>query len=641
MTQDLAWFVGSSFGGVDDQTERFLRDGIWEISNPTPEDSRKVRSMLPGQRIAMKATFAQKNGLPFDNRGNKASVMRLKARGTITSNPDDGERVTVAWDTDFKPRDWYFYTYRRTIWEVRAGDPMADALIAFAFNDQPQDYELFLQNPFWAKRFGSTAPSDGPRVWIEKSLVAGRTDREEGQHAVGRALWSPQRSKDGRSIYANMLKVRRGDIVFHLTDNDAISHVSTVAENADESFVGLPDTDWAGQPAYRIALKDCITLSPALLRDFFLKTEPFASQLKELVESGARGLFYNSRLELNQGAYLTEVTPSLMAILNRAYQAFAGKTLPYAELDASTPMSEKADEPEAASTTDDYDLEEALEELFFETDLTRDILLLWQAKKNIILQGPPGGGKSFAARRLAYALMGKKDPSRVGFVQFHQSYSYEDFVEGFKPTVTGFELKPGKFVQFCRMAESDPKRNYVFIIDEINRGNLSKILGELMLLIESDKRSEDWSLQLASGTAPFYVPANVYIMGLMNTADRSLAVVDYALRRRFAFVDIQPALHSRKFREQLTGNEVSSSTVDYIVARIGSLNAEINGDLANLGPGFAIGHSFFCDGPREAENERQWYERIIRTEVAPLLREYWFDAPSKADNWTKQLLTPL
>lgn len=191
------------------------------------------------------------------------------------------------------------------------------------------------------------------------------------------------------------------------------------------------------------------------------------------------------------------------------------------------------------------------------------------------------------------------------------------------------------------MAESDPKRNYVFIIDEINRGNLSKILGELMLLIESDKRSEDWSLQLASGTAPFYVPANVYIMGLMNTADRSLAVVDYALRRRFAFVDIQPALHSRKFREQLTGNEVSSSTVDYIVARIGSLNAEINGDLANLGPGFAIGHSFFCDGPREAENERQWYERIIRTEVAPLLREYWFDAPSKADNWTKQLLTPL
>jgi hypothetical protein len=638
VTQDLAWFVGSSFGGVEDQTERFLRDGIWEISNPSPEDSRKVRSMLPGQRIAMKATLTRKNGLPFDNRGNTVSVMRLKARGTITSNPGDGELVTVAWDTSFKPREWYFNTYRRTIWEVSSGEPMADALIAFAFNDKPQDFDLFLKNPFWAKRFGPAAQPDGPRIWVEKTLVAGRPDREAGEDALGRALWSPQRSKDGRSIYGNMLQVRPGDIVFHLTDNDSISHVSIAAEKADETFTGLPDTDWSNQPAYRIALKDCAALSPPLPRDAFLKTEPFAGQLKELVDSGARGLFYNARLELNQGAYLTEATPSLMAILNRAYHAFAGKTLPFMELDASIPVTALA-ETEDPTTTDDYDLEEALEELFFEPEVTREILLLWQAKKNVILQGPPGVGKSFAARRLAYALMGKKDPARVGFVQFHQSYSYEDFVEGFRPTVTGFELKPGKFVQFCRMAEADPKRPYVFIIDEINRGNMSKILGELMLLIEADKRSEDWSLPLASGSAPFYVPANVYILGLMNTADRSLAVVDYALRRRFAFIDVQPALTSRKFRDQMMAAGVSSPTIDFIVARIGSLNAEIIGDRANLGPGFAIGHSFFCDGPRDAENERQWYERIIRTEIAPLLREYWFDAPSKADNWTKQLLS--
>jgi hypothetical protein len=473
---------------------------------------------------------------------------------------------------------------------------------------------------------------------VEKTLVSGRPDREAGEDALGRALWSPQQSKDGRSIYGNMLNVRPGDIVFHLTDNQAISHVSIAAEKANESFTGLPDTDWANQPAYRIALKDCTALTPALPRDAFLKTEPFAGQLKELVESGARGLFYNSRLELNQGAYLTEATPSLLAILNRAYQAYAGKALPYVELDDTTPVPAPREEPADQTTTDDYDLEEALEELFFEPDVTREILLLWQAKKNVILQGPPGVGKSFAARRLAYALMGKKDPARVGFVQFHQSYSYEDFVEGFRPTVTGFELKPGKFVQFCRTAEADPKRPYVFIIDEINRGNLSKILGELMLLIECDKRSEDWSLQLASGSAPFYVPANVYILGLMNTADRSLAVVDYALRRRFAFVDVSPALQSLKFREQLMAAGVSSARVDHVVARIGSLNADIIGDRANLGPGFAIGHSFFCDGPREGEDERQWYERIIRTEVAPLLREYWFDAPSKADNWTKQLL---
>lgn len=120
----------------------------------------------------------------------------------------------------------------------------------------------------------------------------------------------------------------------------------------------------------------------------------------------------------------------------------------------------------------------------------------------------------------------------------------------------------------------------------------------------------------------------------MNTADRSLAVVDYALRRRFAFVDLPPNLASPKFREQLAVAGVGEALIESILERIGALNAEIIGDVANLGPGFAIGHSFFCSGPSDGE----WYARIVRTELAPLLREYWFDAPSRAEQWTQQLL---
>lgn len=593
--------------------------------------------MQPGQPIALKATFTKKVGLPFDNRGAPVSVMRIKARGVITANPQDGERVSVSWDRDFKPRDWHFYTYRKTIWEVHGGDAMADNLIAFTFEDQLQNFDLFLQHPFWASRYGETPASEAAtRFWIEKTLIAGRPDREEGPHALGRALWSPQRSTDGRNIYSNMLQVRPGDVVFHLTDNQAISHVSIAAQVADQSFEGLPDTDWAGQPGYRIQLKDCASFSPALPREAFLKTEPFAQQLRELVESGARGLFYNSRLELNQGAYLTEATPSLLAILNRAYRAFANQPLPFINQEE---LASPEALPDDQTTSDDYDLEEALEELFLSAEEAKEILFLWQAKKNVILQGPPGVGKSFAAQRLAFALMGKKDRTRLGFVQFHQSYSYEDFVEGYRPTATGFELKPGKFVEFCRAAEADPSRSYVFIIDEINRGNISKILGELMLLLETDKRSSDWAMPLASGKAPFYVPGNVHIIGLMNTADRSLAVVDYALRRRFAFVDLVPALASQKFRNQLLASGVSNRMIDAIIVRIGALNSEIIGDVTSLGPGFAIGHSFFCVGPAAGENETQWYARIILTEIAPLLREYWFDSPAKADRWTEQLLS--
>ncbi|KQM54511.1 hypothetical protein ASE69_18625 [Sphingomonas sp. Leaf208] len=625
------WFVGASFGRREDQVERFLREGIWEISTPTDAEAAQVRSMQPGERIAIKAAFVQKHNLPFDSRGNSVSVMRMKARGVITANPGDGERVQVEWDQTFSARDWYFYTYRSTIWQVSAGHDMADRLIAFTFNDQPQDLDWFRNSTGWAVQFGDNADVTLKRFWIEKTIVNGREDRLSGAHSLGQALWSPQRSKDGKNIYANMLEVRPGDIVFHLVDNHAIAGVSVVETAADQSFVGLAGSDWADQPGYRITLIDYQQLEPPLSREAFLEAEPFATELKELAESGQKGLFYNSRRSLNQGAYLTEATPTLRSILNRAYVELAGCNLPYID-EQQVVLEEGGDEAAA------YTLDDALRELFLSREDAEDILLLWRAKRNIILQGPPGVGKSFAAHRLAYALMAVEARERVGFVQFHQSYSYEDFVEGFRPAEHGFELKPGKFVEFCRKAEADPTHTYVFVIDEINRGNLSKILGELMLLIEPDKRDPKWAMPLASGKVPFHVPPNVYIMGLMNTADRSLAVVDYALRRRFAFVSLMPNLSSSRFDEHLEALGVGADVRNTLRTRVGELNDEIIGDTINLGPGFAIGHSFFCAAPSDGESDAAWYRRVVRTELVPLLQEYWFDAPDKAERWKVRLL---
>jgi MoxR-like ATPase len=285
-----------------------------------------------------------------------------------------------------------------------------------------------------------------------------------------------------------------------------------------------------------------------------------------------------------------------------------------------------------------FGLDDALEDLFFERSEAENLMRLWSAKKNVILQGPPGVGKSFAAQKLAYALIGEADPQRVGFVQFHQSYSYEDFVQGYRPSEEGFSLRQGKFADFCSRAIAQPDKRFVFIIDEINRGNLSRILGELMLLIEADKRDARWAMPLAYSDAKFHVPENVYLLGLMNTADRSLAVVDYALRRRFAFVDLRPRIESPRFSAELARQAVSPATVQLIRSRIGELNQAIVEDAANLGPGFAIGHSFFCAGPVAGESEQEWYRRVIETEILPLLREYWFDAPASVETWTSKLL---
>lgn len=287
-----------------------------------------------------------------------------------------------------------------------------------------------------------------------------------------------------------------------------------------------------------------------------------------------------------------------------------------------------------------YTVEDALEELFLTKEQFSGILDALGRRKNVILEGAPGVGKTFVARRIAWALMGQKDNSRVQMVQFHQSYAYEDFVQGWRPQAQGFVLQNGVFHQFCKRAQADPQRNYVFIIDEINRGNLSKIFGELMMLIEADKRSPGYAVPLTySPEETFYVPQNVYLLGMMNTADRSLAMVDYALRRRFSFIRLPPAFGSEGFANYLIEAGATEDLVRRIVERMDELNHVIAADTRDLGPGYQIGHSFFVPEEGAGELDDAWYVRVVRQEIEPLLREYWFGREEQAREHVERLLS--
>lgn len=305
-----------------------------------------------------------------------------------------------------------------------------------------------------------------------------------------------------------------------------------------------------------------------------------------------------------------------------------GSLFPLEETDFSTIYN-------LCSTVEDrlesYTIEEADKDLFLEREDIERMGQTLKRKKNIILQGAPGVGKTYLAKRLAFLQMGKKDLNRIEMVQFHQSYAYEDFIRGFRPNDAGkFTLANGIFFEFCNKARRDPNNDYFFVIDEINRGNLSKIFGELLMLIESDKRGEEYALPLTyrrEGEVKFYVPANLHIIGTMNTADRSLAIVDYALRRRFAFFDIVPR-YKEKFRKHLEASSISADLAGKIAIKLHELNNKISQDK-DLGAGFMVGHSYFCHIPLDISSAEDWYKEIIDQEIRPLLNEYWYDNEGK------------
>lgn len=279
----------------------------------------------------------------------------------------------------------------------------------------------------------------------------------------------------------------------------------------------------------------------------------------------------------------------------------------------------------AEDAAERYCKAEFLDEVYMSESRYDMLVSVLQNKKNIILQGALGVGKTFAAKRLAYSIMGEKDESRIEFVQFHQNYSYEDFVMGYKPVNDGFELKSGIFYRFCQKAANQPDKDYFFIIDEINRGNMSKIFGELLMLIERDYRGT--KATLAYNGLSFSVPNNLYIIGMMNTADRSIAMIDYALRRRFSFFEVEPGFDSEGFMKYQKA--LNDETLNELIAKVIELNKEITLDRS-LGRGFCIGHSYFC-GQTACTDE--WLRSIVDYDILPMLSEYWFDDSARLQRW--------
>ena len=716
------WFVGASYGGTDDQMPRFLAEGIWE-NGYDDKLLDVVRSMRPGERIAIKAAYTRKHGLPFDNRGRTVSVMAVKAIGTIVENLNDGKRVKVDWTKVEPAREWYFNTHRGTVWRVVPGDWMADALIAFAFEGKPQDLERFRNEPFWRERFGSTVPDKRRFEWTEfyeavaDKLLAHAEDRTpliEGIHEIASRVpgltYLQDKFPDGSSGPLRDICpfTTMGTFNRSMTDENRkaiareLAKLLGVTVPVPPSFEGIPvlnnQRSWFFAYADKRGAGDIDALWKVFVaaskmvdgdqldtRDAFIRAYDEATQVWGVAWNLSTGLYWahpwefltldsqsrhyiNKRLGLNvalsgqqgpcdgraylkllddlrsrfgEDGYPVHSFPDL-SLASWMYKDPVDEPVPAGDIGTNAGAEQETEGEvreafQVAARIVPYSVEDILKDgCFLERAEIDRLLDRLRTKKNLFLQGPPGTGKTWLAKRLAFALMGQKDDSKVRAVQFHPNLSYEDFVRGWRPTGEGkLSLADGVFMEAIKAASKDPSSKFFVVIEEINRGNPAQIFGELLTLLEAGKRTPNEALELCYPDAdgkrrPVHIPENLYVVGTMNIADRSLALVDLALRRRFAFVGLEPRL-GQVWREWVVKEcAVDPGLVADIERRIAELNDQITAD-ARLGKQFRIGHSYVTPAHRlEAGDTKKWFQQVVETEIGPLLDEYWFDAPDEA-----------
>lgn len=719
------WFVGASYGEADDQTSRFFKDGIWE-NGYQDKYLDKVKSIRVGDRIAIKAAYTRKNGLPFDNRGLTVSVMAIKAIGTVKENLGDGHTLKVDWIPVEPPREWYFYTNRLTIWRVLPGDWMTDALIGFAFEGKPQDITRFRNAPYWRERFGDT-PADEHRFnWtrfyeaVADKLLTFRNRRDEliaGIHGIASKVDGlsnlQDQFADGSSgplkdicPFTAMGIFNRG-----ITDTNRkaiaseLASLLGVSEPVPCSFEGIPTLnnqrswffgfDKDRNPDDIDALWEVFSQAIAFAgsddadaRSAFISAYDNATQRSGVGWNLTMGLYWIRpwnfpTLDGQSQHYISKKlnipigrngpkgrcnATDYLAVLDNLEGRFPEDAYPvhsFPELslaawlfkDSGTSARPNAADPDAqdgeadatleaevmAPPIESYSVDDILTDgCFIAREKLEKILERLRDKKNLILQGPPGTGKTWLAKRLAFALMGQRDDSKVRPVQFHPNLSYEDFIRGWRPVGDGkLTLVDGPFMEMMNAAAKEPTSMHVVVIEEINRGNPAQIFGEMLTLLEADKRTPNEALELSykqSEGERVFIPDNLYVIGTMNIADRSLALVDLALRRRFAFVDLEPTL-GKPWRDWVQSQcGIDSEILVEIEKRLIALNSDISADTG-LGAQFRVGHSYVTPpfGCR-INDGKEWFRQVVETEIRPLLDEYWFDALEKSQKARERLL---
>ncbi len=718
------WFVGATYGS-DDQTSRFLNDGIWE-NGYQDKYLDQVKSIQTGDRIAIKSSYTRKRDLPFDNRGQSVSVMAIKAIGVVKKNHGDGRTLDVEWTPFDPPKEWYFYTNRSTVWRVLPGDWTTDALIGFTFEEKAQDISRFRNAPYWRERFGDTSVDKRRFLWtrfyevIADKLLLYRDKRDElikGIHSIASKVEGlsnlQDQFQDGSTgplkdicPFTAMGIFNRG--ITDVNRKNIATELATflgVEEVVPDSFEGIPILN--NQKSWFFGFDNkrksddidalweifarAITFSDsddADIRADFISAYDNATERFGVGWNLTMGLYWvrpwnfptldgqsqryiskklNIKIGLNgpKGRCNANDYLAVLDTLETRFQEEAYPVHSFPELslaawlfkdggtsahpnatDTDVQSDDLDNEPEEEVTIapiEPYSVDNIISDgCFIERVKLERILERLRTKKNLILQGPPGTGKTWLAKRLAFALIGQRNDSKVRAVQFHPNLSYEDFVRGWRPSGDGkLTLVDGPFVEMIRAAENEPSTRHVIVIEEINRGNPAQIFGEMLTLLEVDKRTPNEALELSyrrEDDERVFIPDNLYVIGTMNIADRSLALVDLALRRRFAFIDLKPSL-GKTWKDWVTTQcGIDTDILDEIESKILSLNTEITSD-SSLGEQFSIGHSYVTPPfGIPIKDAREWFRQVVDTEIGPLLDEYWFDSLDKAQKARERLL---